>query len=106
MIGNLLSNAVKYSPGGGVVHISVARQGTAAVLTVTDAGIGIPAAAQGQLFDTFYRAPNVGSISGFGIGLHVVQAIVERHGGRIEVASVEGQGSTFTVSLPLVDAPE
>ena len=105
VVRNLLSNAVKYSPGGGVVQISVVRQGTAAALTVTDAGIGIPAAAQGQLFDSFYRASNVGPISGFGVGLHVVRAIVERHGGRIAVASVEGAGSTFTIRLPLVNAP-
>ena len=105
VVRNLLSNAVKYSPGGGVVRISVARQGTEAAVTVTDGGIGIPAAAQGQLFDSFYRASNVGPISGFGVGLHVVRAIVERHGGRIAVASVEGAGSTFTVSLPLVNAP-
>ena len=68
VIRNLLSNAVKYSPDGGPIHISVARQGTEAALTVTDTGIGIPAEAQAQLFESFYRARNVGSISGLGSG--------------------------------------
>ena len=105
VIRNLLSNAVKYSPHGGPIHINVARQGTEVALAVTDTGIGIPAEARAQLFESFYRARNVGSIQGFGIGLHVVHAIVERHGGRMEVESVEGQGSTFRVILPLVAAP-
>ena len=105
VIRNLLSNAVKYSPDGGPIGISVARQGTDAVLSVTDTGIGIPAEAHAQLFQSFYRARNVGTIGGFGIGLHVVQAIVERHGGQITVASVEGQGSTVRTTLPLTAAP-
>jgi PAS domain S-box-containing protein len=105
VVRNLLSNAVKYSPHGGPIGISVARHGHTVALAVTDAGIGIPAVALAQLYESFYRAHNVGSIRGFGIGLHVVQAIVERHGGRIEVASVEGHGSTFRVTLPLAAAP-
>ncbi len=72
-----------------------------AVLEVADRGIGIPAQAQAHLFDAFYRARNVGSqISGFGLGLHIVHEIVQRHGGRIEVDSTEGVGSTFRVVLP------
>jgi len=98
---NLLNNAVKYSPDGGPIRVGVARQDTAVTVAVTDTGIGIPQDAQAHLFETYYRASNVGPISGFGVGLHVVRAIVERHGGRITVESVEGQGSTFRIVLPL-----
>ena len=81
---NLLSNAVKYSPSGSPIAVRVAREERQAVLEVADQGIGIPDAAQAHLFESFYRASNVGTISGFGIGLHVVATIVERHGGRID----------------------
>ncbi|MDP9310180.1 MAG: HAMP domain-containing histidine kinase [Chloroflexota bacterium] len=98
---NLLSNAVKYSPHGGPVQVHVTRTPMEAVLEVADRSIGIPAEAQAHLFDAFYRARNVGSqISGFGLGLHIVHEIVQRHGGRIEVDSTEGVGSTFRVVLP------
>jgi signal transduction histidine kinase len=99
---NLLSNAVKYSPGGGPVRVRVSSSDHEAVIEVSDAGIGIPAAAHEQVFAPFYRAANVGAqVSGFGIGLYVVAEIVRRHAGQITVASQEGLGSTFRVSLPL-----
>jgi signal transduction histidine kinase len=71
---------------------------------VTDQGIGIPAPALPQLFRRFYRAPNAEAqhSSGMGIGLYVVKEIVELHGGAVEVISQEGQGSTFTITLPLM----
>jgi signal transduction histidine kinase len=98
---NLLTNAVKYSPEGGRVALRVAVEGDAVVLDVADQGIGIPAEAQARLFEAFYRAGNVSpQSSGFGIGLYVVQEIVKRHGGRIEVESTEGAGSCFRVVLP------
>jgi signal transduction histidine kinase len=105
---NLIDNAVKYSPSGGRVRVSVARQGGWAHLAVADEGIGIPSAALGHIFERFYRAENIGQhgdISGFGIGLYLVQELVAHHGGRVAVESVEGQGSTFTVWLPLGAAP-
>ena len=105
---NLIDNAVKYSPSGGLVRVSVERQGGWAHLAVADEGIGIPPAALGHIFERFYRAENIGQhgdISGFGIGLYLVQELVAHHGGRVAVESVEGQGSTFTVSLPLGEAP-
>ena len=84
--------------------VRITRQGSEAVLEVADQGIGIPAEAESLLFVPFYRASNVNArISGFGIGLYVVREIVERHGGRVEVSSTEGQGSTFRVVLPLLD---
>jgi signal transduction histidine kinase len=102
VIQNLLSNAVKYSPEGGPVRVRLMRTATEAVLEVEDQGIGIPQEAQLHLFEPFYRAPNVGmQASGFGLGLHIVREIVQRHGGRIAVASITGAGSTFRVMLPL-----
>ncbi|HMQ31516.1 MAG TPA: PAS domain-containing protein [Chloroflexaceae bacterium] len=100
---NLLSNAIKYSPAGGEVRVTVGAAGGEAAVTVRDNGIGIPAASQGQLFRRFYRAANAErqGISGLGIGLFVVNEIVELHGGRIGVTSAEGDGSTFVVRLPL-----
>ncbi len=102
---NLIGNAVKYSPFGGLVQVQLARCGSMAWVTVQDHGIGIPAAALPQLFQRFYRAANVDEqqISGMGIGLYVVKEIVTLHGGSVSVESVEGQGSTFTISLPITD---
>jgi PAS domain S-box-containing protein len=107
VVQNLLQNAVKYSPQGGNVTVSMAREGSDAVFSVSDQGVGIPAAAIPQLFTRFYRAPNVEAmhISGTGIGLYVVREIVNRHHGTIEVESAEGHGSTFRVRLPLKASP-
>lgn len=104
---NLIGNAVKYSPKGGAVEVSAEQAGPWAQVRVRDQGIGIPAAAQPRLFSQFYRAPNaVGKhISGMGIGLYIVKELVERHGGTITFESKEGEGSTFTVRLPLAESP-
>ena len=100
---NLLQNAIKYSPTGGPITVEVSRRDRSAALTVRDHGIGIPEAARAHLFERFYRASNVDGrqISGLGIGLFVVHEVVTAHGGAIEVRSEEGQGSAFTVLLPL-----
>ncbi len=105
---NLLQNAIKYSPDGGLITVGVEQRGNQASLAISDQGIGIPEAAQAQLFQRFYRAANTdGSpIGGMGIGLYVVKEIVTRHGGTVEVTSVEGKGSTFTVRLPLASGQE
>jgi len=101
---NLLTNAVKYSPDGGDVEITVAKDGPVAVLAVRDSGIGIPAADLPHIFERFYRASNVGDQQrGTGLGLAGVQQIVEQHGGQIRAASGPGAGSTFTVRLPLTE---
>jgi PAS domain S-box-containing protein len=99
---NLLQNAIKYSPRGGQITLTIDKQPDRAMLAVTDQGIGIPSAAIPHLFDRFYRVDGAmtRSITGIGIGLYVVREVVERHGGTVEVSSVEGQGSTFTVYLP------
>ncbi len=98
---NLIQNAIKYSPQGGQITIGVEReQGSTCSVSVHDKGIGIPAEALPKLFQRFYRATNIAGIKGIGIGLYVVKEIVKLHGGTIQVASIEGAGSTFTVSLP------
>jgi PAS domain S-box-containing protein len=99
---NLLSNAVKYSPNGGPITVQVERQEGIVCVVVSDQGIGIPQADLPKLFQRFYRAENVDprQISGMGIGLYVVRAIVELHGGKVDVVSREGGGSIFTVCLP------
>jgi PAS domain S-box-containing protein len=103
---NLLQNAIKYSPNGGTIRIQLERQADQAVLMVTDPGVGIPEAARPHLFQRFYRASNVISknITGLGIGLYLVNLIVTLHHGTIEYISAEGQGTTFTVRLPLQTA--
>jgi signal transduction histidine kinase len=100
---NVIQNAVKYSPSGGPITLRLAAQHDQACVMVTDQGIGIPRKSLPHLFQRFYRADNADSehISGLGVGLYVVKEIVGLHGGAIDVASTEGQGSTFTIRLPL-----
>jgi signal transduction histidine kinase len=104
-IDNLLSNALKYSPSGEDVEVEVGQveqQGVRwATLRVTDQGMGIPSADLPHLFEHFRRGRNVGWISGAGIGLASAHRIVQQHGGRLEVTSREGAGSSFTLWLPI-----
>jgi PAS domain S-box-containing protein len=111
VVANLLSNAVKYSETNSEISVrATSEDGDGdgdgqpwAILAVRNRGIGIPAAELDRVFDTYYRGSNVASsISGTGVGLAGVRHIVEQHGGRVEVESVEGQTTTFTVRLPLV----
>lgn len=99
---NLVSNAVKYTPDGGRVTIEARLRDGLVSCAVADSGIGIPAASQPRLFEKFYRAENASTIDteGTGLGLYLVRLIAERSGGTITCASVEGQGSTFTLTLP------
>jgi hypothetical protein len=105
VLGNLLGNAIKYSPDGGEITIRIAREENGntdtAVLSVEDRGVGIPPGDLHLVFERFRRAENVQSIAGSGIGLAGTKRIVELHGGTIAVSSVEGEGSTFTVRLPI-----
>ncbi|MBA3413872.1 MAG: HAMP domain-containing histidine kinase, partial [Chloroflexia bacterium] len=108
VLDNLISNAIKYSPDGGEVTVTV-RQVTGeddgrewAEIAVRDRGIGIPATDLPRLFERFFRGSNVSDqIGGSGIGLAGVHLIVTQHGGTVSVDSTEGEGSTFTVRLPL-----
>jgi heavy metal sensor kinase len=103
MLLNLLDNAVKYTPAGGEISVGVARQNGSAQIVVSDTGIGIPEAAQLHVFDRFYRVDKARSrqLGGAGLGLSIVRWIVEAHGGTIGVKSTPGQGSAFSVELPL-----
>ncbi len=105
VISNLITNAIKYSPRGGPITITLTMDQESApewvALSVCDTGIGIPEDDLPFIFERFHRASNVvGTIRGSGLGLASVRQIVEQHGGRIEVVSVEGQGSNFTIYLP------
>jgi signal transduction histidine kinase len=102
VVDNLLSNAVKYTPPGGSVVVAVENGGSTVRLSISDSGIGIPRGEQERLFDPFFRASNAMSsvIPGTGLGLVVTKRLVEAQSGSIEVESVEGEGSTFTVVLP------
>lgn len=97
----LLDNAVKYSPNGGQVTVSVRASDGDAALAVSDSGIGIPPQHLPHIFDRFYRVDEARSAGGTGLGLSIARQIAEMHGGRIDVASHPGQGSTFTLRLPL-----
>ena len=103
LLDNLVSNAVKFTPSGGNVDIRVGSLGKRAVLEVRDSGIGIPAGEQQFLFQRFFRTSTATeqAIQGTGLGLAISKAIVEAHGGQIEVESEEGVGTTFRVKLPL-----
>ena len=115
---NLVSNAVKFTPSGGRVTIALRpgwrtsdgtlseerRPGTEAVaqLSVTDTGIGIPSGEQGKLFTRFFRASTAqrSAVAGVGLGLSITKAITTAHGGTLDLTSVEGQGTTFVLTLP------
>jgi signal transduction histidine kinase len=105
VLDNLLSNALKYSPEDGPVRVTLGESTEThmAELSVADRGIGIPVQQQARIFERFERADNSRAygIGGTGLGLYLSRALVEEHGGRIWVESVEGQGSTFFVLLPL-----
>jgi signal transduction histidine kinase len=102
VLDNLLGNAIKYSPEGGEIGVRVTQDGPWALLTVSDEGVGIPAADRSRIFEHLQRGANVaGHVGGTGVGLAFVRCIVELHGGTVTVASEEGVGSTFTVRLPL-----
>ncbi|MEL6308638.1 MAG: HAMP domain-containing sensor histidine kinase, partial [Chloroflexota bacterium] len=105
MIDNLVSNAIKYTPDGGKVTVTMTIYDEGSFeIAVQDTGLGIPEDAIPNLFDAFYRVKKKehASRAGSGLGLSMVQAIVEQHGGTIKVASVEGEGSTFTIYFPKI----
>ena len=106
IMNNLVSNAVKYTQKGEVRVLAEQIDGFARVV-VSDTGIGIPEDALPQLFQEFYRAPNAKEIkeTGTGLGLAIVKDLVERYDGTIEVESSKGEGTTFTLTLPLAEAP-
>jgi signal transduction histidine kinase len=98
---NLIVNAIKYSPDGGTITVALEADADEARIRVSDEGIGIPAPDLPHVFERFHRGSNAtGRTSGLGLGLISVKRAVEAHGGRVEVDSTEGEGTTFTVYLP------
>jgi signal transduction histidine kinase len=103
LIWNLVENAIRYTPAGGTVTLALHRRGPVAELTVSDTGIGIPAEHLTHIFERFYRVDTGRSraVGGTGLGLSIVRQIAESHGGQVRVRSTPGEGSTFTVALPI-----
>ncbi|HZE61407.1 MAG TPA: ATP-binding protein [Burkholderiales bacterium] len=109
VFGNLLGNALKFTPEGGTITVSVAKDGDDAVLRVTDTGIGMPPELTARVFEPFVQGerPLDRSYGGLGIGLTLVRRLAELHGGSAAAASEgPGRGSVFTVRLPAVRAPQ
>ncbi len=101
ILSNLLSNAIKYSPADTTIQVRLQCKSEAVIFQVQDEGIGIAPADQKRLFESFYRASNVGKIPGTGLGLTIVKQAVERYGGTIALKSQINIGTTFIVTLPL-----
>lgn len=97
---NLLSNAIKYSTSGSVITLRSVLDRVQLYIEIGDEGMGIPIGEQGKLFGKFFRASNVKDIQGSGLGLNIVQQFVELAKGKIHYESVEGEGTTFKVSIP------
>jgi signal transduction histidine kinase len=100
MLANLLDNALKYTPAVGDITISMSVENDTVTLAVSDDGIGISESNQAHIFDRSFRCDESRSASGFGLGLSLARAVARAHGGDINVSSVPGEGSTFTVVLP------
>ncbi len=103
MLSNLISNAVKYSPPHTEIDVELWAVDQHVMMRVRDRGIGIPQSDQTRLFEPFYRGSNVGSVSGTGIGMAIIRDCLHAHNGTISVESEVGQGSVFTITLPMAD---
>jgi len=102
VVANLLTNALKYSAEDSPVKVRLGRKGNDVELVVIDRGIGIEPTSAKMLFDRYYRTKaGKARAGGLGLGLYIARLVVEAHGGRIDVSSEVGRGSTFTVLLPL-----
>jgi signal transduction histidine kinase len=101
ILSNLLSNGLKYSAASELVEFTVSRRGVDGEFVIRDRGCGIPESDRARLFTAFHRGRNVGQTPGTGLGLVIVKRCVECHGGTLRFDSVEGQGTTFTVTLPV-----
>jgi signal transduction histidine kinase len=105
VIDNLVSNALKFTPSGGRIEVRVARDDGHARIDVADTGMGIPETEQERMFERFFRTSTATehAIQGTGLGLAITKALVEAHQGEISFRSVEGEGTTFTIELPLAE---
>ena len=102
VLNNLLSNAIKFSNGGSRVTVRSETKNGELMVRVSDQGIGIPEEAMKHLFERFYRAKDTARVGGTGLGLYISKQIIEAHGGHIWAESKEGEGSTFSFTLPLI----
>jgi signal transduction histidine kinase len=100
---NLILNALKYTPSQGTITISAQADKEQVYLTVSDTGKGIPSQYLNQVFDRFFRVPGQEIETGTGLGLSIVKEIVEAHNGAVNAKSIEGEGSTFSFTLPRAD---
>jgi len=105
VVANLLDNAVKYSGPDQPVTVNVRVERLSAVVEITDCGVGIAPADQARIFERFYRVPGAGHRQGFGLGLPIVRELVHAQGGRVDVSSAPGAGSTFRVTLRCLTGP-
>ncbi|MGI8915525.1 MAG: sensor histidine kinase, partial [Chloroflexota bacterium] len=101
---NLLGNAQKYGREGGLIRLCLAQRDGAVVLAVSDDGPGIPPGEQARIFNRFYRVAGTAGNPGSGLGLPIARGLVELHGGRLSLESAPGEGSTFTITLPVIKA--
>jgi len=99
-LANLMDNAIKYTPAGGRVEVAAAREGASVVIRVRDTGAGIPAHDLPRIFDRLYRGDQSRATRGLGLGLSLVRAYIEAHGGTASVDSTPGKGATFAIRLP------
>lgn len=105
VVANLLDNAVKYTSDKGIVAVTVKQEGREVILTITDNGVGIPPHELPRIFERLYRGDTSRSQRGLGLGLSLVKAVIEAHQGRLTVDSHPGQGSRFTIHLPVDGFP-
>ena len=108
IIFNLVENGIKYNRDGGTLTVSLHREEDDAILKVSDSGVGIPEDSITHIFERFYRVDKARSrkSGGSGLGLAIVRSIVERNQGSIQVDSIYGTGTTFTVTFPVFDTEE
>jgi two-component system sensor histidine kinase BaeS len=104
---NVTANALRHTPDGGTVRLAAERLGTSVVLSVTDSGEGIEPEHLPLIFDRFYKASSARGMAsaGSGLGLSIVKAIIERHGGRVTASSIVGSGTTIRMELPYAHVP-
>ena len=102
VVSNLLHNAIKFTPAGGEITVRASRgEADVVIVEVIDTGVGIPATDLARIFERFYKTDRARSSGGTGLGLAIARHLVQAHGGEIRAHSQEGQGSTFTFTLPI-----
>jgi signal transduction histidine kinase len=102
MLANLVDNAIKYTPVGGRVEIAALATENSVLLTICDSGTGIPSEDLNKIWDRSFRGDKSRAQRGLGLGLSLVKAVVIAHGGSIDVSSIHGQGTKFSIHLPFI----